>query len=180
NDNSGLTVKCEVTVQKNQLTSLTINKTKATLTEGDSITLTVKTKPSSAPDHSVTWSSSDENIATVDSTGKVMAIAEGKAIITVTANDGSGLTATCEVTVQKKESGIFTTSTTTLSIQAVDGTITIDGLAQGSIVSVYNTIGKLIATATATNSTIGINTGLTKGHIAIVMVDTHCVKVQMK
>lgn len=180
NDNSGLAVKCEVTVQKNQLTSLTINKTKATLIEGDSITLTVRTKPSSAPDHSVTWSSSDENIATVDSTGKVMAIAEGKAIITVTANDGSGLTATCEITVQKKESGIFTTSTTTLSIQAVDGTITIDGLAQGSIVSVYNTIGKLIATATATNSTIGINTGLTKGHIAIVMIDTHCVKVQMK
>ena len=180
NDNSGLKVTCTVTVKKNQLTSLTINKTKATLIEGDSITLTVKTKPSSAPDHSVTWSSSDENVATVDANGKVIAIAAGKATITVTANDGSGLTATCEVTVQKKDSGIFNTSTATLSIQAVDGTITIDGLTKGSTVTVYSIMGKQLATVTSASNTVIINTGLTKGNIAIILVDNYCVKMQME
>lgn len=51
-----------------------------------------------ATDRSVSWSSSDSNVATVDANGKVTAVAEGTATITVTTNDG-GKTATCEVTV---------------------------------------------------------------------------------
>lgn len=51
-----------------------------------------------ATDRSVTWSSSDNAIATVDANGKVTAVAEGTATITVTTNDG-GKTATCTVTV---------------------------------------------------------------------------------
>jgi hypothetical protein len=48
----------------------------------------------------VTWSSSNTSVATVDaSTGVVTAKAAGSATITATANDGSGKTATCSVTV---------------------------------------------------------------------------------
>lgn len=54
--------------------------------------------PSNADDKSVTWSSSNENVATVDKNGVVTAHAVGTAIITVTTTD-QGKTATCEVTV---------------------------------------------------------------------------------
>ena len=178
NDASGLEATCELTVQKNLLTSLTLNKSKVTLTEGDSITLTPRTKPSTALDHSVTWSSSDENVATVDATGKVIAIAAGEAIITATANDGSGLTAECKVTVQKKDTGIFTVDASTLSIQSKDGVITIEGLTVGTVVSVYNTAGKQIAVFTATSGTATIYTGMNAG-TAIVKVGEYSVKISL-
>ena len=178
NDASGLKATCELTVQKNLLTSLTLNKTKVTLTEGDSITLTPRTKPSTALDHSVTWSSSDENVAIVDATGKVIAISAGEAIITATANDGSGLTAECKVTVQKKDTGIFTVDASTLSIQSEDGVITIEGLSIGTMVSVYNTAGKQIAAFTATSGTATVHTGMNAG-TAIVKVGKYSVKISL-
>lgn len=65
---------------------------------GDFWSLIATIKPDDAQDKSVTWSSSDKNVATVDTNGKVTAVADGKATITVKTNDG-GKTATCEVTV---------------------------------------------------------------------------------
>ncbi|MBR4312943.1 MAG: Ig-like domain-containing protein [Bacteroidaceae bacterium] len=167
-----------ISLTNEPISSLTISKTKATLTEGDSITLTVETGPVYATNHTVTWSSSDTTIAVVDSTGKVKAIAAGKATITATANDDSGLTATCEVTVQKKDSGIFTVGTTTLSIQSKDGVITIEGLAIGTVVSAYDITGKQITTFTATSGTATIHTGMNAG-TAIVKVGEYSVKVSL-
>ena len=142
--------------------------------------LTAVTAPKYATDHSVTWSSSDENIATVDSTGKVKAIAAGIATITATANDNSGLAATCKVTVQKNESGVFTEAAPALSVRCQGGTVIINGLAKGTTVSVYNIVGKLIATTTANDSFVAINTGLAKGNTLIVMVAEYTFKLQNK
>ena len=61
--------------------------------------------PDNVNDPTLTWSSDNEDVATVDQNGNVKAISRGKAVITVTANDGSGKTATCTVTVKKKSSG---------------------------------------------------------------------------
>ena len=59
--------------------------------------------PFSATDKAVTWSSSDESVATVDPvTGTITAVKKGTAIITVTTNDG-GFTDTCEITVKPKQ-----------------------------------------------------------------------------
>jgi len=57
--------------------------------------------PVDAADKSVKWSSSNLAVASVDANGKVTALNEGVAIITVTTNDG-GHTASCIVTVTKK------------------------------------------------------------------------------
>ena len=162
------------------LSSLTMTKERVTLTEGDSIVLTVITAPEYAADHSVTWSSSDTTIAIVDSTGMVKAIAAGSATITATANDASGLTATCKITVKKGEAGIFTTATSTLSVQSRGGLIVIDGLAEGTEVAVYSIVGKQIAAITTTGGTTTIDTGLTKGSTIIVKVGGDNFKVSLQ
>ena len=84
------------------VTAITLNKTATTITAGQTETLSVSSvTPDNATDQTVTWSSDNEAVATVDADGKVTAVALGTANITATANDGSGVTATCAVTVNK-------------------------------------------------------------------------------
>ena len=95
------TATCTVTVKKKvvPVESVTLNKTALTLSEGDSETLTATVNPDNATDTTVTWSSSKTSVATVDN-GKITAIAEGTATITAKAGEK---TASCTVTVKKKE-----------------------------------------------------------------------------
>ena len=79
--------------------SITLNKTTTSIEVGSTDTLTVNYIPTDATNKTVTWSSSDKNVATVSSTGIVTAVAEGTA--TVTATTANGKTATCTVTVTK-------------------------------------------------------------------------------
>lgn len=81
------------------VTDITLSQTTASLIEGEDLVLTVTVAPEDADDKSITWSSSDEATATVDAEGKVTAVAPGTATITATANDGSGVSASCEITV---------------------------------------------------------------------------------
>ncbi|MBR3598383.1 MAG: glycoside hydrolase family 9 protein [Lachnospiraceae bacterium] len=81
------------------VTGITLSKKDATINDiGDSVTLTADVSPSNASNKTVTWSSSNSAIASV-SNGKVTAKGTGVATITAKANDGSGKTATCTVTV---------------------------------------------------------------------------------
>jgi len=80
-------------------TSVTLNKVKAEVKVGSSITLKATVSPSGA-DKKVTWSSDNKKIATVSSGGVVKGIKEGKATITVKTVNGK--TAKCVVTVKKK------------------------------------------------------------------------------
>lgn len=98
----GKTATCEVTVTqpaKTPVTSVTLDKTSLTLDVGGSDTLTATVKPDNATTKTVTWSTSNENVATVDQNGNVKAVGAGTATVTAAASDGSGKTATCEVTV---------------------------------------------------------------------------------
>lgn len=78
--------------------SVSLNKTSTSINVGSNETLVATVTPSNANDKSVTWSSSNSSVATVDSTGKVTGIAQGTATITVKTTDGEK-TATCSVTV---------------------------------------------------------------------------------
>ena len=88
------TATCTVTVTIG-VDNITLNKTTATLTEGGTVTLTATVTPDDATDKSVTWTSSDETVATVKD-GVVTAVKAGTATITAKAGDK---TATCTVTV---------------------------------------------------------------------------------
>lgn len=92
---------CRVTVVETMvLKSISLNKTSLTLKEDTSETLTITFNPSNASNKKVTWKSSNQNIATVDSSGKVTGIKPGTATITVVSNDG-GYVATCKVTIEE-------------------------------------------------------------------------------
>ena len=90
-----------VPMNPKKVTYISLNKTSASLTIGGTVELSVSSvSPSDAVDKTVTWSSSNTSVATVNATtGVVTAVAEGTATITATAHDGSGTTATCSVTV---------------------------------------------------------------------------------
>lgn len=76
--------------------NVTLDHTVLALFPGDTTALTATVEPDTATDKTVTWESSDPNVATVDQSGKVTAVAQGTATITATAG---GKTATCTVTV---------------------------------------------------------------------------------
>lgn len=77
---------------------MTLNKTALTLEVAAKETLTAIVEPTDATDKTVTWSSTDTDIATVSNTGEVTGVAAGTTDVTVTTTDGNK-TATCAVTV---------------------------------------------------------------------------------
>ena len=82
-----------------KVTSITLNETALTKNLGDAaVTLTATVAPADAVDKSITWTSDNPAVATVNN-GEVSIIGLGTAIITAAANDGSGVKATCTVTV---------------------------------------------------------------------------------
>ena len=78
---------------------ITLNKAEASISVGNSETLTATVAPENATIKALTWASSDEDVATVAPDGTVTAVKAGAATITATAADGSGKSATCTVTV---------------------------------------------------------------------------------
>ena len=97
------TATCSVSVTQ-MATSITLSQTGAILKVDDFFTLTAVVLPANTANKNVTWSSSNEDVALVTRTGKVIANDYGTTIITCEAADGSGVKATCKVSVLNLES----------------------------------------------------------------------------
>ena len=93
----GFQAGCLVTVNPH-VTGVTLDKTTATLDVGDTTQLVATVAPENASNKTVTWSSSNQTVATVNASGLVTARAAGSALITATTQDG-GFKATCLVSV---------------------------------------------------------------------------------
>lgn len=106
---------------------------------GDQATLTSKVYPINASDKSVTWTSELTQYATVDQTGKVVAVAKGSTYITVKTVTG-GHTATCHVIVRER--------TTTVPVTGVD----IEGCESGSMTIKKGAVKELTAIITPTDA----------------------------
>lgn len=87
---------CSVTVTANAK-SVTLNKSAASISVGNSVELTAIVIPAQLQ-NDVVWSSSDESVATVDQNGKITAVSGGTATITATVG---GKSASCEISVAK-------------------------------------------------------------------------------
>ena len=81
---------------RKEVETVTLNKATLTLAAGASETLTATVTPAKAEHGALTWTSSNPAVATTDQNGKVTAVANGTAFITVAV---AGKTATCKVTV---------------------------------------------------------------------------------
>lgn len=86
---------------KSLLKGITLDKTEETIASGVTTKLTVNFNPADASDQTVTWTSSNEAVATVLEDGTVTGVAGGVAIITCTANTG-GYTAICIINVTEQ------------------------------------------------------------------------------
>ena len=100
NDGTTVTATADVVVADFFINSFTLNPSSVIKEPGQ--TVTIEPKPTGAGDHTLTykWETSNENVATVDNTGKVTTVNYGSALITCTINQ-TGQTATCRVTVSK-------------------------------------------------------------------------------
>lgn len=97
-----LKAETKVTVTTN-VEGITLDKTEGVLTVGNTVTVTATVTPDTTTNASVTWTSSDEAIATVDSEGKITAVAPGTATITATSDSNPDASAAYAVTVQAKK-----------------------------------------------------------------------------
>ncbi len=101
-DGSNLKATCAVTVWT-PVSSVKLNAATINWPVGKSASFKATVLPENAKNKTLEWTSSDESVATVSSTGKLTAVGAGTATITCKATDGSGKFATCFVTVKPKE-----------------------------------------------------------------------------
>ena len=142
-DGSGVTATCKVTVTPKLVTSVILDESELTIEKNLTEQLTATVAPDDADNLSLTWTSDNEEVATVDENGLVTAVGEGTATITATANDGSGVSASCVVTVTFID-GIADIETGNVTVLAANGRITVSGKEQDDTISVYDTGGRLL------------------------------------
>ena len=94
------TIEKEITTASPILVNeMTLDKENEKIGSNNTLQITATIKPENADDKSLTWSSSDDTIATVSNTGLVTPKKEGNVIITCTTNDGSNISKTCNIQI---------------------------------------------------------------------------------
>lgn len=164
-------LKCTINWYPINTTSITLNKTSMSLNKGGSETLTVIRSPSSVSYPTITWTSSNTGIATVDGNGKVTAKGNGTATITAKTTDGTNLSKTCTVTVTTPVTGV-TVSPTTLTLN-VGGTYTLSKTISPSDASNKNVTWSTSNTGVATVDSNGKVTAVARGTCTITCASSY-------
>lgn len=100
-----LTAACTIVV-KEYVSSITLSETDKFMNVGATGRLIAKVGTDTATNKNIVWSSSDNSICSVDAEGNLSANSVGNAVITATAADGSGVTASCIIKVVNPVTGI--------------------------------------------------------------------------
>ena len=98
-DGTELTAVCMVTVLPHYVSTISISAGVVEVKAGQTLQLSATVLPENATDKRLIWKSSDETIAVVDTYGKALGVAQGNAIITALAADGSGVSESISITV---------------------------------------------------------------------------------
>ena len=150
-ESSGLKAECQVTVNADTITSLSLNEASAEIGGGEEYKCVITTVPADAAYKNLVWESSDKAVAEVDENGTVKGIEKGTAVITVT-DTVTGLKSSLEITVTGTllpESMAFKESAVTLEIGEVYNSeliMTPDNIADKS--SIYYTTDIDVASVT--------------------------------
>ena len=144
----GKTATCAVTVKAAaapavKVTGITLNYASITV-NGDleRVQLIATVAPATATDQSLTWTSSDASVASVDGAGLVTIRKKGKATVTAKANDGSGVSASCLFDVIRT---VANETIDGLRVYAADGALRL-ALPKTETVHIYNVEGSLVKT----------------------------------
>jgi uncharacterized protein YjdB len=113
--------QCTVTVTIPN-SSISLNKTETLIVPGGSETLIATVYPADATKQTVLWASSNEDVCTVDQSGKISAIVPGTSIVSATTFDGQ-YTATCTVTVSVPVTGVNLNKTYLTLIKGTNETL---------------------------------------------------------
>lgn len=145
---------------------VSLNKSSLSLVQDASETLIATVTPNNATDKSVTWTSSNPGVATVDSTGKVTAVAAGSTTITVKTTDGE-FTATCTVSVTAKVPVTGVSVSPTSKTLNKGETVTLTATVSPSTATNKNVTWSSNNTSIATVDSTGKVTGIAAGTATI-------------
>lgn len=159
----GFTDSCVVEVVQ-LATEVTLDFTSISINAGKTKTLVATVKPTTASDRTVTWKSSNEKVATVNSKGVITAVAAGTATITATSGD-TNASVHCKVTVTQAPTGV-SLSSKTLKV-GIGKTKTLKATVKPENVSNKNVSWKSSDTKIATVSDDGVVKGIKAGNVKI-------------
>ncbi|MBO7509630.1 MAG: Ig-like domain-containing protein, partial [Bacteroidales bacterium] len=160
-DSSRISKTCQVEV-KQYVTAISLSEISLSLNEGQSSTLSVSSiTPDNANDKSVNWSSSNTSVATVSQNGEVVGVSKGAATITATANDGSGKSASCSVTIKRLVSSVEFNKTEITLYNGKDETLTatVSPPTANEIGLIWSSSNSTIATVDQSGKITGVERG---------------------
>jgi len=164
------------TVQVIKAESISLSTTTSSWAVGQTGVLIASILPSNTTNKTVTWSSSDNNIATVSSTGVVTARAAGSVTITATTNDGSGATGSKTITINNQSSNTTETKINAInlsgssSISTKGGTITLTPNVLPSTATNQTVTWTSSNPSIATVSSTGVVTAIANGDVIITAI----------
>ena len=174
-DGSDLSASCKVTVVPVLAMSIELDKTELDAMEMTEFQLTATVLPENTTNKGVVWSSSDNEIASVDETGLVKMLRVGSVVITATTVDGSNLSASCHITIVV---GIDDVEGDNVIVATIGDNIVVKNAKLGSNVIVYAADGRIISSEVATDGDV-VAEAPAKG-IYVVVVDDKSFKVMVK
>ena len=161
-DGSEMKATCHVTVKNPLATQVVLNETQHNAIVDDVFTLTAKVMPEKAAQN-VVWTKDKTNILQDMGDGKFKALKAGEVTLTATAQDGSGVKATCHVIVVPPTALDFKKDDASHSLQWEGATLVLYGAKIGSTIRVYSMKGKKLHQFEATDSVVRIDFGLWHG-----------------
>lgn len=153
------------------VTTIGLNSTDESTIKG-TVQLSATAAPENATNKAVTWSSSDSAVATVNSPGLATAVAPGSATITATANDGSAVYGTYELTVVRLVTGITVASANNATSVDVSGTLLLSATIAPNDATTQTVSWSSSNTSVATIDAYGLVSGVAGGEVTITATAT--------
>ena len=119
----GVTASCEVTVIQ-PVESVTLEQHNMTMKVGDTANLYALVAPTTADNKTLIWSSSDEEVATVDEKGNITALKGGTVTIKVVSEDNQEATDVCNVVISQPVTGV-NIDKSTITLEGIGATATL-------------------------------------------------------
>lgn len=154
--------------------SILLNEFFVELKVGETVQLVASVLPESCGSQLIDWKSSDDNVLTVDNSGKVTANNLGIATVTATTTDGSKISDSCKISVIEA-SGLADVRTNGPSVYVRDGNIFIENVSTGSIIRIYTIDGLEVLRTASEGMPIVYNCG--RNMLYIVTIDNNAYKV---